>query len=161
MEIQIPNITRKITDISIHCSATRANLDFYGSSATADIGVKEITKWHLDRGFNTIGYHYVIRRNGTIEIGRDLNKAGAHVTGHNSNSIGICLVGGVDAKNKAENNYTPEQWKSLKELLDALRIKFPKTIIKGHRDYPNVKKDCPCCNIGEWCKLMYIQQDTR
>lgn len=159
--IDILNITRKITDISIHCSATKANLDFYGPQATADIGVKEITQWHKERGFNTIGYHFVIRRNGIIEIGRDLNKAGAHVANHNSNSIGICLVGGVDSKGKAENNYTKEQWDSLLELVKALRLKFPKTVIKGHRDYPNVAKECPCFEVKEWCKLMHIEQDTR
>lgn len=159
--IKIPNISRKITDIAIHCSATKANLDFYGPQATADIGVKEITVWHKERGFNGIGYHFVIRRNGVIETGRDLNIAGAHVANYNSNSIGICLVGGVDSKNKAENNYTKEQWDSLLKLIKALREKFPKTIIKGHRDYPKVNKECPCFDVAEWCRLFHIEQDTR
>lgn len=148
----IPNITRKITDLSIHCSATKANLDFYGPQATADIGVKEITQWHKDRGWSTIGYHFVIRRDGTIEVGRNLNVAGAHVTNYNKNSIGICMVGGIDAKGKAENNFTKNQWDSLLNLVKALRLKFPKTVIKGHRDYPKVAKECPCFDVATWCK---------
>lgn len=150
--IKIPDISRKITDISIHCAAT---------PPTSDIGVKEITIWHKERGFNTIGYHFIIRRNGVIEVGRDLNKAGAHVANYNSNSIGICLVGGIDGKGRAENNFTKNQWDSLVELLKKLREKFPKTVIKGHRDYPNVNKECPCFDVVEWCKLMHIEQDTR
>jgi hypothetical protein len=83
---------RETTDlIVVHCSAT---------GPAADIGVAQITQWHKQRGFDTVGYHYVIRRNGTLETGRRESEIGAHVRGHNANSIGVCLAGGVDAKGK-------------------------------------------------------------
>lgn len=161
MSLSIPKISRKVSDISIHCSATRANLDFYGPQATADIGVKEITEWHKARKWSTIGYHFVIRRSGLIEVGRNLQSIPAAVEGHNSNMIGICLVGGVDASNKAENNYMPEQWASLKNLITQLREAFPKTRIMGHREYPGVKKECPCFDVGTWAKLFHVEKDMR
>lgn len=132
---------RKITHIVIHCAATKP---------TADIGVKEIDKWHRDLGWAGCGYHFVIRRNGQKEFGRPIEKAGAHVTGHNANTIGICLVGGVDSKGKAEDNFTIEQDEMLFKLVKELLISYPNAIVCGHRDFPNVKKDCPCRNIKKW-----------
>lgn len=136
---------RSKTDfIAIHCSATSEKLD---------IGAKDIDRWHRAQGWTCIGYHYVIRRDGTIEEGRDRNVIGAHVVGFNEFSIGICLVGGIDADDikKAENNYTKEQFDSLKKLLDELKAVYPKAKIQGHRDFPNVKKACPCFDVKEWC----------
>lgn len=127
----------------IHCSATPPSMD---------IGAKEIDKWHKGLGWAGIGYHFVIRRNGEVETGRPLEKPGAHVSGHNANSIGICLVGGVDGKNRAENNYTPEQWLSLEKTIHALKARWPNAVIQGHRDFPNVKKDCPCFDAKQWAK---------
>lgn len=135
---------RKTTNyIVVHCSATTEN---------QNIGATEIDKWHRNRGFLCIGYHYVIRRDGTIERGRDENAVGAHVEGHNWESIGICLVGGVDADDltKAEANYTEDQWVELEKLLRALRREYPSTIIQGHRDFPGVKKACPSFDVKEW-----------
>ena len=143
---------RRITAIVIHCSATRANVDMKITLPGEDIGVKEIDKWHRERGYSGIGYHYVIRRNGTIENGRPLEKIGAHVAGYNSYSIGICLVGGVSASGRAENNFEPPQWDALKGLLITLRQRFPEADILGHRDFPNVKKDCPCFDVRAWWK---------
>lgn len=130
--------------IAVHCSATPENLD---------IGAKDIDKWHRAQGWYCIGYHYVIRRDGTIEEGRDREVIGAHVVGFNENSVGICLVGGVDANDvkKAENNYTNEQFDSLKKLLDKLKTVYPQAKIQGHRDFPNVKKACPCFDVKGWC----------
>jgi len=141
---------RKINAIVIHCSATRANVDEKVTLPGEDIGVKEIAEWHRARGWNGIGYHYVIRRDGTIENGRPLERAGAHVEGHNANSIGICLVGGVSETGRSENNFEPPQWEALKGLLADLRGRFPGAGIKGHRDYPGVKKDCPCFDVRAW-----------
>ena len=133
---------RKITDIVIHCSATGPG---------ADIGVKEIRDWHMKQnGWKDIGYHFVIRRDGAIENGRPMEQVGAHVSGHNANSIGVCLVGGVDSKGKPEANYTPDQWAALKRLLCGLGREFPGARILGHRDFPNVKKDCPCFDVADW-----------
>lgn len=132
---------RKKTDyIVIHCSATRPEMN---------IGVNEIDQWHKDRGFSMIGYADVIRRNGTIEQGRDINAVGAHVKGYNDISVGICLVGGVDKKNRAENNFTSEQFKALKSLLRFYKVKFPKAMIIGHNELDR-NKDCPSFNVQEW-----------
>jgi len=137
---------RKSTDyIAIHCSATSEKLD---------IGAKEIDKWHRGKGWACIGYHYVIRRDGTLEEGRSESQIGAHVQGYNENSLGICMVGGVDANDvtKAVNNFTPEQFEALKDLLTLLKLKYPKAKVQGHRDFPNVKKACPCFDVATWLK---------
>jgi len=91
--------------IAVHCSATRP---------TAIMGVREIHRMHVDRGFACVGYHYVIKRDGTIERGRPEDKMGAHVEGHNRDSLGVCLIGGIDADGKAKNNFTQDQFDSLK-----------------------------------------------
>jgi N-acetylmuramoyl-L-alanine amidase len=141
---------RIITDIVIHCSATRANVDEKITWPGEDIGAAEITKWHIARGFRTIGYHLVIRRSGLIEPGRPLEQVGAHVGGHNVGSLGICLVGGISETGKSENNFEPAQWAALKAKLLELKKTFPGVRILGHRDYPGVKKACPCFDVGAW-----------
>lgn len=115
-----PIITRIIICIVLHCSAST-----FGNA-------KDINRWHLRRGFNGIGYHYVITRKGEIEQGRDINIEGAHTKGHNKNSIGICLIL-LPPKQKP----TQAQLKSLKNLLDNL----PKVPIYGHKQFKN--KICP------------------
>ena len=140
---------REKTDfIAIHCSAT-ANQDF---------GAADIDKWHRKNGWACIGYHYVIRRNGTVEEGRDEAVVGAHVSGWNEVSLCICMVGGVDANDhtKAKNNFTPEQFASLKELLVKLKAKYPKAKIQGHRDFPKVAKACPSFDVAEWLKVAQL-----
>lgn len=133
---------RKSTDyIAIHCSATPAN---------RDIGVEEITKMHRSRGFVAVGYHFIIRRDGTVETGRPVDTAGAHVKNYNSVSVGICLVGGVNNRMKAENNYTDEQWESLRRVVGEMKDLYPRAKIVGHRDFPAVAKDCPCFDVKEW-----------
>ena len=139
---------REKTDfIAIHCSATGPKQDF---------GAADIDKWHRAKGWKCIGYHYVIRRNGTVEEGREELTIGAHVENWNSVSIGVCLVGGVDANDpkKAVNNFTPEQFASLKQLLVDLKIRYPSAIIQGHRDFPKVAKACPCFSVAEWLKTV-------
>lgn len=151
------NINSKMNTIVIHCSATK---EFN------NITSKEIKKWHLQRGFKDIGYHFVILLDGTIEIGRPLNQQGAHVLGHNSYTIGICYVGGLDANGKPKDTRTPEQKKALIELVDTLKSNIT-TInsVKGHRDYSkdlnkNGKIDaseyikaCPCFEVKEEFKI--------
>jgi N-acetyl-anhydromuramyl-L-alanine amidase AmpD len=133
---------RRIDYIAIHCSATRAS---------ADVGAAEIRRWHVkDNGWKDIGYHYVIRRDGRLEDGRPLEEVGAHVSGYNSASIGICLVGGIGADGRAENNFVPAQWETLKSLVSKLKHRFPKAVIQGHRDFPLVRKDCPCFDAKAW-----------
>jgi N-acetylmuramoyl-L-alanine amidase len=136
--------------IAIHCSAT----------GNQNYGAADIDKWHRKQGWACIGYHYVIRRDGTVEEGRDVEVVGAHVSGFNDVSVGICMVGGVDADDpsKAKNNFTEEQFASLKQLLIDLKVQYPKAKIQGHRDFPNVKKACPSFDVKEW--LMVAQLDN-
>lgn len=146
---------RRVTGLVVHCSANAEGVD---------IGAKEIKRCHIqERGWVDIGYHFVIRIDGTIEPGRDLNKAGAHVSGHNANTIGICYVGGLEGTKKpngraiAKDTRTPEQKDSLRWLLTQLAALLPSVrTIKGHRDYsPDLNgngtiepseyiKSCPC-----------------
>lgn len=124
---------RKITEIIIHCSATAEGKDFT---------VKDIDRWHRDRGFDCIGYHYVIYRDGTVHEGRDVDRQGAHCTGHNANSIGICYIGGCAADGKtAKDTRTDKQKAALWTLLRELITLYPDAQIHGHRDF--AKKACP------------------
>lgn len=129
--------------IAIHCSATNEKQNF---------GAADIDKWHRSKGWACIGYHYVIKRDGTVEQGRKESQIGAHVADWNAVSLGICLIGGIDADdhNKAEDNYTPEQWTSLIKLLKELKQRYPKAKIQGHRDFPDVHKACPCFDVKTW-----------
>lgn len=151
---------KTIRYLVVHCSATPAN---------RDIGVAEIRAMHLQRKFNDVGYHYVIRRDGRVEKGRADHVAGAHVTGHNSHSLGICLVGGVDARIQPEENYTPAQYDALAKLLGELKLKHAQAEILGHRDLspdrngdgvisPNEwLKACPCFDVRAWLKRRVMQ----
>ena len=124
---------RIIKEIIVHCSATPEGKDFT---------VLDIKKWHLERGFSDIGYHYVIYRDGSINKGRDESNIGAHCTGHNSYSIGVCYVGGVAKDGKtAKDTRTDAQKKSLLSLLRNLKMKYPQASIHSHKDYAN--KACP------------------
>ncbi len=136
--------------IVVHCSATGDN---------QDIVAAEIDKWHRSKGWQCIGYHYVIRRDGKIEEGRDRDVVGAHVSGWNAVSVGICMVGGVDADNinKAENNFTEEQFDSLHELLLELQLYYPGAKIQGHRDFPQVAKACPSFDVAAWLEEVGVK----
>lgn len=138
---------RKINLIVIHCSDTYARMD---------IGVNEIRQWHLQRGFNDIGYHYVIRRDGAIEQGRPIEKPGAHAAGYNTNSIGICYAGGKGDNNQPEDNRTPEQKQAMYDLVASLKQQFPQAEITGHRDLPGVHKDCPCFSVKNEFKTTQV-----
>lgn len=125
----------------VHCSATPAN---------QDLTVADIDRMHRLRGFLKIGYHFVIRRNGQVFEGRKLSEVGAHVEGFNSQSVGICLVGGTDAKLRSQDNFEPVQKESLRVLLRGLLEKFPNAQVVGHRDMPNVSKACPSFDVKTW-----------
>ena len=132
---------REIKKIIVHCSATPESMD---------VGAEEIRSWHKERGWNDIGYHDVIRRDGTLEKGRDISIAGAHAKGHNFSSIGVCLIGGVDDNGKGEDNFAIIQKQNLRVYLDFMSLRFPNAEILGHRDIEGVKKECPCFNVREW-----------
>lgn len=149
----------KIDAIVVHCSATRAG---------QDIGRKEINQMHVARGFQCIGYNYVVRLDGTVEVGRSLTIDGAHCNSkgfsgvsYNKHSIGICYVGGLDVHGKAKDTRTPEQKKALRELIAKLVKEYPIKEILGHRDTsPDLNGDgvvepyewtkmCPCFDAAE------------
>lgn len=119
-----------------------------------DIGAEEIRDWHLERGFRDIGYHYVIRRDGLLEDGRPLEQVGAHVRGHNHDSVGVCLVGGKPDEVREdwqwEFNYTGAQLVTLREIVEQLKKLYPDAEIRGHRDFDGVVKLCPGFNVNEW-----------
>ena len=131
---------RKINKIIIHCTATPEGREH---------DVADIRRWHLKRGFNDIGYHYLIHIDGTIEEGRPINKQGAHCSGQNRGSIGICYVGGMskDMK-KAKDTRTQAQKDSLIKLMHELIYKYNKDMtIHGHNEYSN--KSCPSFIVKE------------
>lgn len=123
---------RQIKEIIVHCADTPEGRD----DKAADI-----KRWHKAQGWSDIGYHYVIDIDGTIEPGRPLETAGAHCTGHNANSIGICYVGGCDKDMKPKDTRTDEQKASLLLLLKYLVAKYPGAKIYGHKDF--AQKACP------------------
>ena len=146
-----------IDSIIIHCSATRAG---------QDLRAKDIDRMHRARGFNQIGYNYVIGLDGMIEEGRPLTVDGAHCNtkgfsdkSYNKHSIGICYVGGLDANGKPADTRTPAQRASLRQLIEKLCKEYPIIELLGHRDTsPDLDgsgeiesaeyiKACPCFDV--------------
>jgi len=124
---------RRITKIIVHCSAVRPS---QSSSAM------QIDAWHRRQGWRCIGYHYVVRRDGTIERGRPESMVGAHCTGHNTCSIGVCYEGGLDVNGNPCDTRTDKQKVALFNLLTELKSRYHDAKIHGHRDFAN--KACPC-----------------
>lgn len=133
--------TRRSTQhLIIHCTATPEGKDFT---------VADITRWHKQRGFETIGYHYVIYRDGSVREGRPENAVGAHCSGYNSTSIGICYIGGCTPDGKhAKDTRTPEQKNALRSLLIRLKTKYPHATIHGHYEF--AAKACPSFSVREY-----------
>jgi len=128
---------RKIDEIIIHCAATPENKSFTS---------KDILRWHKERGFRTIGYHYVVLLDGTVESGRPLAQEGAHCKGRNGTSIGICYIGGVDNRGKPKDTRTPKQKSALLDLCKEMLVKYPSiTKISGHNQY--AAKACPSFDV--------------
>ena len=132
---------RNTTDtIVIHCTQTPPGMD---------VDVDKVTQWHKERGFDTIGYHYLIKRDGTLQTGRDEDVVGAHAVAVNGTSIGIALVGGGTVDMGWENNFNPEQFKTLKTILLKLKEKYNIEKIIGHYQVEE-KKQCPSFDVPEW-----------
>lgn len=127
---------RHISKIIVHCS---------DSPDDKDLGFVEINSWHEDRGWKSpagisCGYHYIIRRNGVIECGRLIDEIGAHARGHNTPSIGICLIG--------RQEFDEKQFESLRRLVASLLDRYPNFIVYGHRDF-NSGKTCPNFDVHQ------------
>ena len=125
---------RVIRLIIIHCSAVRP---------WQVSGLQDIDRWHRQKGWNGCGYHYVVRRDGTIETGRPLEMVGAHCVHHNQHSIGVCYEGGLDADGLTADTRTKIQKVAMRQLLEKLHEQFPKAVIAGHNVF-DPTKDCPC-----------------
>lgn len=134
--------------IVVHCAATKP---------TMDIGRKEIQMWHVQQGWLAIGYHFVIRRDGTIEEGRPHDVVGSHVKARNSDSVGICLVGGIDSSGKPDDNFTDHQKAALQTLLWRMTSgkdfegAYQDLPVVGHRDL-DPGKACPSFDVKAWWK---------
>jgi len=124
---------RTIDTIIVHCTATPAG---------RDVTVADVDRWHRERGFDGIGYHYLVGLDGTVHVGRPLERAGAHCKGHNAHSIGVCYVGGLDAGMSPADTRTDSQRKALVKLLTVLRRRFGRVQIRSHCDF--AAKACPC-----------------
>lgn len=149
-------IKREITHIVLHCTATPASMD---------IGVNEIRDWHVtENGWSDIGYHYVIRRDGTIEDGRPVERQGAHVAGFNKNSIGVALVGGVASDGKtSEDNFTPEQIDAACtlciQLMNIYGVEYKNVL--GHKEVIDTithgsPKDCPVFSMEDFRVRLFL-----
>jgi N-acetylmuramoyl-L-alanine amidase len=124
---------RSIDLIVIHCAATPNGKPF----TTADID-----GWHRERGFACIGYHKVIYIDGSVHDGRKIEQIGAHAEGYNAHSIGVCMIG--------TDQFTREQWDSLKTLVEALQDEYSIDRVAGHHDLPGVHKECPGFSVSAW-----------
>jgi N-acetyl-anhydromuramyl-L-alanine amidase AmpD len=144
---------KRVDYIVVHVTATPPKVD---------IGAEEVDAMHRQRGFSSIGYHYVVRRDGRVEKGRPEDRVGAHVQGFNSVSLGVSMVGGVDARGLPQDNATPAQYRALEQLLRALSGRHPAARICGHRDLSPDRdgdgviepqehvKACPCFDAVPW-----------
>jgi len=142
---------RLINEIFVHCTGTRKE---WWADRRPTEKAAEVRRWHTqDRGWSDIGYHYLIDRDGTVVEGRPIEKAGAHVKGHNSHSVGISLFGGHggDQDDSFEEHFTPEQDRALRKLLAQLQMEYPS--IKSIRGHNAVSaKMCPCFQVQPWLR---------
>ena len=132
---------REITDtIVIHCTQT---------PPTMDIDVTKVTEWHKQRGFDTIGYHVLIKRDGTLQEGRQQDEVGAHAVAVNGTSIGVAMVGGGTPSMGWEDNFAPIQFETLKTIIMKLKKDYNIEKVIGHYQVDD-KKECPSFDVPKW-----------
>ncbi len=138
---------RRIEQIIIHASATKQGQDF---------SAVDIDRWHKERGYNGIGYHYVIRLDGTIETGRPVAQVGAHCKGWNERSVGVCYIGGLNAEGKPADTRTEAQKVAMRRLVLRLQQQYSIRKVIGHREV--AAKACPCFDVRTWVRngFMYL-----
>jgi len=124
---------RDIKYIAVHCTA--------GPATQTTKAIKDY--WKNNLGWKSVGYHYLINADGEIEQLAQESEITNGVAGFNSVIVNISYKGGVDANNKPKDTRTPQQKESILKLLKELKKRYPKAIIQGHKDFPNVKKACP------------------
>jgi len=131
-------LTRKIDKIIIHCSDTKTSQSF---------DVTDIDLWHRKQGWDSIGYHYYIKLDGTLQIGRSLNKMGAHCIGQNANSIGICFEGGKNPDGSKWDEPTNAQLLTYDGLYGYLDLLIPNITVHAHNEFSD--KSCPNFSISD------------
>jgi len=137
----------RITDVTIHCTATPE-----GRPNTAE----EVTSWDIAR-FGQPSYHYVICLDGSIHPTLRHDQKGAHVAGHNTGNLGISYVGGTETLNaggKPKDTRTPAQISAMESLVKQLHARYPGARIRGHRDWPDVTKACPSFSVAAWLRTI-------
>lgn len=130
---------RKINEIIVHCTAT-----FAEQKVTIEI----LRKWHKQRGFKDVGYHYLIDIEGNILTGRPVEQVGAHCKDHNAHSIGVAYTGGLGDDAKPANTLSEKQKVALVQLLRELKERYPEASIHGHSEFAN--KACPCFDVQQF-----------
>lgn len=139
---------RVIKYIVLHCTATPQNTTIQSI----------LNYWKKVLGWKNPGYHFIIKPTGEIVNLFPIDQIANGVAGFNSNSIHISYIGGVDAKGKALDNRTPEQIEAQIQLIKRFKTQFPEAVITGHRDFPNVKKECPSFDVATWLKKVGLTQ---
>ena len=129
---------RKIDKIILHCTATPEG---------REVTVADVTAWHKERGFRTIGYHYLVYLDGTVVCGRREEEIGAHCLGQNAGSIGVCYVGGLDSRGRPKDTRTAAQRVALRNLVEGLQRRYPHATLHGHNEF--AAKACPCFKISD------------
>ena len=129
---------RKIDKIILHCTATPEG---------REVTVADVTAWHKERGFRTIGYHYLVHLDGTVVRGRREEEIGAHCLGQNAGSIGVCYVGGLDSRGNPKDTRTAAQRVALRNLVEGLQRRYPHATLHGHNEF--AAKACPCFKISD------------
>jgi N-acetylmuramoyl-L-alanine amidase len=134
---------RQVKKIILHCTATVEGQEF---------DITDVDRWHKKRGWKSVGYHYLIKQDGTLQVGRSLDEVGSHAKGENSDSIGIVYVGGLDANKEPKDTMTAYQELTLMELIFSLRTVFHWMPVHGHNEYSN--KACPSFDVQEKYKFI-------
>ena len=124
--------------LTIHCAATPEG---------RDLSPETIAAWGKAR-FGQESYHHIITLDGADHVRLPDTAKGAHVAGHNSGNIGVCYVGGCDRQMRPSDTRTVAQKRALSELVASYRLKYPGVVVRGHRDWPGVKKACPSFDVS-------------
>ena len=130
---------RSIAFIIVHCTATAEGQPFT---------IDDVSRWHRARGWKTVGYHYLVLLDGTIQRGRPEEMVGAHCKNRNQHSIGVCYVGGLSAEGRPKDTRTPAQKAALRSLLTDLKHRYPNALIASHHLFDPLKA-CPCFDATE------------
>ena len=134
---------RQVKKIILHCTATVEGQEF---------DITDVDRWHKKRGWKSVGYHYLIKQDGTLQVGRSLDEVGSHTKGENSDSIGIVYVGGLDANKEPKDTMTAYQELTLMELIFSLRTVLHWMPVHGHNEYSS--KACPSFDVQEKYKFI-------